>query len=379
PAPPQERLTAVDALRGFALLGILLVNMSLFSIPFIDEGASAHLFPGPLDRAVDWLISLLAEAKFISLFAFLFGWGLYQQGERAGAERLTRRRLWLLLLFGLLHALLLWSGDILLPYAVLGLLALRFRRRPPRSLAIWAGISLALPLAAGGLIDLWVGPIEPEAGLSAAGRWVLQAYQQGSYGQLFLARLLELGAVYASMLLSGGVGQIFGLFLLGMLAAQTGLLRDLPAHRPLLERLFRWGLPVGVAFSLLLTQTGGSTLAYALGAVLGGGSLGLAYGAGLVLLLQRPDWSRRLAPLASAGRMALTNYLLQSAICTTLFYSYGFGLYGRISPSAGLLLSFLIYSMQVMISHWWLQRFHYGPFEWLWRSLTYQRIQPLRT
>lgn len=115
-----------------------------------------------------------------------------------------------------------------------------------------------------------------------------------------------------------------------------------------------------------------------LGYALGGLALALWYASAVVLLVERPAWRRRLAPLAAAGRMALTNYLLQSLVCTTLFYSYGLGLYGRVGPAGGLLLTLAIFGGQLAFSAWWLRRFRFGPVEWLWRTLTYGRRQPLR-
>lgn len=379
PAPTAggERIAVIDALRGFALFGILLVNMQIFSTPWFDRGASALLFPGPLDRAAEWLIRFLAEGKFIALFAFLFGLGIQLQAERSRDEQILRRRLRWLLLFGLIHAVLIWSGDVLLLYALLGFPLLRFRDRQPRTLAIWIALCLALPLAAGALL----GYLDQgdDAGLAGLTQMALQIYAHGSYAQILLLRMIELGLIYLGMLLSLNILQVFALFLLGMLAGRIHLPQQIARHQPLLRTLVRWALPAGTALALLFAATSGDgPLAYALGGLLGGPVLGLSYGAGLALLAQRPAWANRLAPLASAGRMAFTNYLLQSAICTLLFYGYGLGLYGRVGPAVGLLLAVLIYLVQVGLSHLWLQRFRFGPLEWLWRSLTYGRAQPMR-
>lgn len=104
----------------------------------------------------------------------------------------------------------------------------------------------------------------------------------------------------------------------------------------------------------------------------------MAYASGLVLLAQDPRWHARLLPLAAVGRTALSNYLLQTLICTTIFYGYGLGLYGQIGPAVGIALTLVIFGLQVPLSNWWVKRFRFGPFEWLWRSLTYGKLQPLR-
>lgn len=376
PAQPPERIAVVDMLRGFALFGILLVNMGVFSIPWTDENAARLLFPGSLDRAVAWAIRFLAESKFVSLFAFLFGLSTWLHGERLREPRLQRRRLWLLLLFGLAHALLLWSGDILVLYALLGLVLLRLWNRSTLTLAWISAVCLALPILASSLVTLIPGEATPAGELTAMGRIALQVYQGGTYPQILLFRVWELLLVYLGLIISAGIGHLFALFLIGLLAGRLGIFRN--AGVELFRRIFGWGLAIGTAGSLLLAQGGDPPLAYAVGTAIGGSSMGLAYGAGLVLLARRPGWAERLQPLASAGRMAFTNYLMQTIICTTLFYGYGLGLYGRVGPAAGLLLTCTIYSLQVAGSHWWLRRFRFGPFEWVWRSLTYGRPQPIR-
>lgn len=378
PAAPEDRIAAIDALRGFALFGILVVNMSIFSMPWLDEQASRILFPGVLDRAVDWAVQFFAETKFVSLFAFLFGLSTWLQGQRTQEPRLQRRRLWVLLLFGLAHALLLWSGDVLVLYALLGLALGRFRQAPPRTLAIWISICLAVPVLAGGLLTLLDGGSGSHGTLDSLGQLALQVYQGGTYGEIFLFRLFELLMIYLSLILSAGAAQVFALFLCGLLAGKLSLFQQVHLHLPLFRHLFRWGLLAGAVGSLFLTEPGGSPLCNALGAVLGGSGMGLGYAGGLVLLAQRPGCSGWLAPLAAMGRMAFTNYLMQSVICTSIFYGYGLGLYGQVGPAAGLLLACAVYGAQVIVSLWWLKRFRFGPFEWLWRSLTYGRLQPLR-
>lgn len=374
-AAPRERIAAIDALRGFALFGILLVNMGLFAMPWVDGQAAAILFPGPADQAASWTIRFFAENKFVSLFAFLFGLSIWLQGERPEQAQRQRPRLWWLLFFGLAHAVLIWSGDILVLYALLGLILLRLRHLSPRLLTWLILAGLALPVLAGALS----GPSEaPEPVLSDLGQMLLRVYQGGSYAEILLVRLLELLMIYLGLVVSAGASQVFALMLTGLLAGKLGLFRQIPQHLPLFRRVLRWGLPIGAAGSLLLTVSEGSPLRYALGSVVGGTAMGLAYGAGLLLLTQQPSWAAPLRWLETAGRMAFTNYLSQSIICTTLFYGYGLGLYGKVGPTAGVLLTCLIFGFQLVASHLWLKHFRLGPFEWLWRSLASGQLQPLR-
>jgi uncharacterized protein len=172
----------------------------------------------------------------------------------------------------------------------------------------------------------------------------------------------------------------FAMFLLGLAIGRARIAESLSTSLPSIRRLGVWAAGVGVLASLafVTTEDGAWKAPFAaadwlsgVGFVIGGPSLMLAYAAGLIVLLQRPVWRERLAPLAAAGRMPLTNYLMQSVICTTIFYGYGLGLFGRIGVAAGLALSVVIFAAQVMLSVWWFRRFEFGALEWIWRKLAY--------
>jgi uncharacterized protein len=180
---------------------------------------------------------------------------------------------------------------------------------------------------------------------------------------------------------------VFAMFLLGVYAGRKGIFQGIPGHLPFFRRVFGWGLAVGLTGNLVyatLSEVGNRfvpspvSLLAQVGHTYGAPALAVAYGAGLTLLMQRPGWSARLAPLASVGRMALSNYLLQTLVCTTIFYSYGLGLFGSVGPAAGILLTVVIYLAQIPLSVWWLSRFRFGPVEWIWRTLTFGRRQPMR-
>lgn len=397
PIEEGERLAIVDMLRGFALFGILLVNMAVFKLP-AGMGRVPRAEQGLLDRLVTQAITLLGEGKFYALFAMLFGFGfaIYllraQQHGRSVLGRFARRLL-ILLLIGLGHALLIWYGDILVSYALIGLLLLLFRSAQPRTLLICAALLLlgAALLSMGMIGLLELARIVPGAtamlnNLDTVMRTQAaeeqRIYATGSYPAIVAYRAPQVLWGLVALLFSGI--PILALFLLGLYVGKRGILHNPAAHTQVLQRVQRWCLPLGLALSLavvlLQTRLGpiGAASLQLLNLSLAGPILGLGYGATFVLLAQRPAWQQRLRLLAPAGRMALTNYLLQSLVCTTIFYGYGLGLYGSMSASGGLLLTLLIYSGQVLFSHWWLRRFRFGPLEWLWRSLTYGRVQPLR-
>lgn len=180
---------------------------------------------------------------------------------------------------------------------------------------------------------------------------------------------------------------VFAMFLLGLYVGRLGVFEDPLAYRKLSHRATRWGVGVGLLGNLgfvLAAELSDSDVPSAMGLVttvcfvFGATALCVGYASTLVLLTQRKGWGTRLAPLGAVGRMALSNYLLQSVIATTLFYSYGLGLYGKVGPAVGAVLAAVIFVIQVALSVWWARRFRFGPVEWLWRSLTYGKRQPMR-
>jgi len=392
PVLRQERIEAIDILRGVAILGILIVNMRLFSMP---EGL-------PVAGTVERLILFSSQEKFKALFSFLFGLGLAVQLMRADARGahflpLYARRLGVLFLIGVAHFLLLWDGDILHDYALLGCVLLLFRRSSPKTLLVGAGALLAIPMLFYGITtySAITGHVSPpvkewityEKGAEADG-WgtsddVSDTYARGSYVDMISLRASELPRD-----MSPDTDDAYGLalFLLGLYAGRRRIFHDVSAHLPFIRRVQRWGLLIGVAGNAAFAAGGSfdpspTSAAQNVGRlclVVAAPALMLVYASTIILLTQREIWRRRLAPLAAVGRTALSNYLLQSLICTTIFYSYGLALFGKVGPSLGLLLTITIFLIQIPLSVWWLRRFQFGPIEWLWRSLTYWHRQPMR-
>jgi len=389
PVRPKERIEVIDILRGFSVLGILLVNMLSFA------GYNTPLREmGTIDYATVLFIKFVAQAKFYTLFSFLFGWGMAVQMQRA-AQRGTRfaslyvRRLLVLLLIGLVHAILIWNGDILVTYALLGFLLLLFRRCSGKTLLVAAvvctliPILLSMPGPAESFREAYAGVIENYHREVVAGRQA-GVYAAGSYLEATLHRLKELRVTYTQSIY--WATHVFGMFLLGLYAGRRGIFQNILEHGPLFRKVMWWGLIAGLVFNLVFVAATASPdlvppayyeLATRGARTIGGAALCLFYISAIVLLVQKREWQERLSPLASVGRAALSNYLLQSIVCTLIFYSYGLGLYGKLGPTITLVLTLVIYRAQISLSDWWLHRYRFGPAEWLWRSLTYGKFQPL--
>ena len=389
PTQPHERIAALDILRGFALLGILIVNMPGFGTPWSLWQTGREWFPAPWDRAAEWLVEVACTGKFNAIFSFLFGVGFTLQLERAAARgvpyvRRYLRRLAILLAFGVAHGLLIWNGDVLHIYAVLGV-GLMLLRRAPTGLLLALIVFLTLaPIAHEvGRLARHEGPRHPPSFWAARVEEEARVYSRGTYPEMVMERIKEFRIWIGEGEELWFAASVGGTMLLGLVAGRRRIFRDLPAHRPLARRLLIWCGGLGLACALAFavgdlfvdhdrpTLLGLATyLAYELNRPL----LSLAYISAVALLSLRPAWRGRLEPLASVGRLPLTNYLMQSVLCTTIFYAYGLGLYGKVGPAAGVGLALAIYAVQVAYSHWWVAHFRFGPLEWLWRALTYGRL-----
>lgn len=404
PIQKSERIDVVDILRGFALFGILVINITVFAgaIPLLNQAGA------PLDRIVNALILVFVESKFFTLFSFLFGIGFAIQllrAERKAAEsgqsdskpfnRFFRRRLLFLGLFGAAHILFLWDGDILLLYAVVGLILMRFKNTPEPRLLHWFFGLLAVPLIFYTLILIGSVAIRlsPESATEIANldkefvaafdqTATIQKYLTKSYFELIPERAVSyLGT---SVLLITRIPTVFAMFVLGLYIGRSGLLYQLADQKPLLRRVRLYGLTIGLGIAVMI-GIGSLFLPPFLAIVTGffsqalaGPLTALGYAATVTLLVLNDTTRSRYAPLASYGRMALTNYILHSVICSLIFYGYGFGLAGKVSPLGTVIIAVFINLVLIGFSMLWLRFFSFGPLEWLWRSLNYQKLQPIR-
>ncbi|MGR8010445.1 DUF418 domain-containing protein [Streptomyces hypolithicus] len=372
----RQRILEVDALRGFALLGILLVNSLTMAGP---QGLLGGRPPDAASTVAMWLVEFLAQGKFYLLFSFLFGYSFTLQAasaERAGAPfgPRTMRRLLGLFVLGALHLVFLYIGDILTTYALLGLILFAARRATPEgacraALWIW-GICGSLLLLFGALGTLAGPDVDAVPAAEAA---ELTAAYRGGFADVVGANLEQLPlAGLASLTMSGFV---VAAFLLGLAAGKRQWLTRADGAR--LRRILATGLCVGVpaaAFSAAGAVGPLSARWEPLAAMTGivmAPALSAAYAAGLLLWFGSPSGARVAEVFAPAGRMALTNYLTQSLVMALIFTGYGLGLYGRLGIAVPVCIALVLYAAQLALSGWLMRRYRLGPVERVLRAFTH--------
>lgn len=381
---PRKRYVVLDALRGFALAGIILANFPEFSLWTFADPASWS----PLDRVVRALQYFFIDGKFYTLFSLLFGIGFSIQLDNADQRTRTfYRRMSVLFLIGLLHLLFLWSGDILMLYAAMGMLLPLFHRLPARKVLVAAGIFFVLPVLSDAIFPHLADPLETaywrlcdRYGITEAnfGTWLRDI---DGYGDMH--RFLRMGAVERmwEFVSSHRYFKVLGLFLLGSLIGRHKIYADLTAHRKLLRKVLTAGLAIGLPVSLLYTymsMEGGSTVLRDISYLLSVYPMGLAYAAGFCLLFERRPESALWKKFAATGRMACTNYLGQSVFGILIFYGIGLGLGAGVDLLITELIALGVFAFQIIFSGIWLKHFRFGPVEWVWRMITYGKRLPMR-
>ncbi|MDH3746678.1 MAG: DUF418 domain-containing protein [Gammaproteobacteria bacterium] len=422
PVSSSERLISLDVLRGVAVLGILVMNIYAFAMPFIAY--SNPLAMGglePLNIGTWFFTHILFDQKFMSIFSMLFGAGMILMAERAEEQGvrfagiLYRRQFWLLVL-GLIHAYLIWFGDILFFYAVVGMIIYVFRKKSPITLIVIASLLLPVTLLfsfAGGtymqdlkiraealLVQQAAGETLSEADQATIDEWAeersflvpgqeelekeLIAYS-GGYADNLEHRVPFVWSFQMEGLPFFIVWRVGGMMLIGMALMKLGILsakESVRLYRNLMIAGYTVGLPLTTfsavnaywhAFEPLYMLRVGMIPNYI-------GSIFVALGhIGLVMLIVKTGVLRVLVDrFAAVGRMALTNYLMHSVVMTTIFYGYGFGLYGTVPRFWQMWFAVGLVALQLALSPWWLARYRFGPAEWLWRSLTYGQRQAMR-
>lgn len=399
PAPPTKRIVPIDVLRGFALLGILVMNIQAFAMPF-----AAYFNPsayGNLTGADYWvwmLSHIFADQKFMTIFSLLFGAGIILLTSRLeergqSAWKIHYRRNFWLLIFGLAHAYLFWSGDILVLYAICAFVVFWFRKLSPRWLVVLGVLCLAVPSALVGFGGATMPYWPPEVQTEMLADWQpneahiqaeLAAYRGGWLAQME-ARVPASVESNTYAFFFWGFWRAGGLMLVGMALYKWGIVSARRSTRfyGVMLAIGLLGLSVAAygaqqnfahGWGMAYSRFGpGFQFNYWASLLVSGGYIGL-----VMLWVQWGGLATLQMALAAVGRMALSNYLLHTLIATTIFYGHGFGLFGSVDRTGQILIVLAIWLFQIIWSPIWLHYFRFGPAEWLWRSLTYWKLQPMQ-
>jgi uncharacterized protein len=417
PTQAGERIELLDVIRGYALWGVLLINMMNFGALQVD------LWTDPTNHFTYWAQRFFFEQKSWRLFSFMFGLSFAIQMIRA-EDRGVRfvsvytRRLAVLFGIGILHTFV--YGSILVPYAWLGFVLMFFRKVSRRALLAWVVVLLMFWPVEQHVTRVWnrSHPPDPELATetrqrNAAEDWVgrdggqarLRSRANGTLLEFLEANRQE-GLFRRADILNwdeyrgseSNIG-IFAMFLLGLYVGRRRIFQQIDRHRRFVRKVLWWGLGLGLAASLsdwiirdfvcqvdaiwredpCLNElhpavTFGRAVVWSLGA----SAFSFFYAALIAVLFERPRWRRILVPLGAVGRTALTNYVLQTILFSLVFAGFGFGQQARLGSAPVFAIAVLIYAIEIPLSVWWLRHFRFGPLEWLWRTLTYMQLQPMR-
>jgi len=403
PVSLVERADILDILRGIALLGICLANYPVFSLYIFQSSEVLEKMPtAMIDKWISYFHFTFIDGKFYSLFSLLFGIGfsiiLLRTRTKGMGLSIFYRRIVILLLMGLAHSLLLWEGDILLLYALIGLLLPLFRNVPDKKLIFLWALFIMFPI----FMDLikvltdnhlnMSKPIEKMAlaadkvnGITDA-NWRTWLLDHQSYMDLIRYNQSGIFWRYQGLLENNRIFKVLGMFLLGLYVGRKLIYRKLEENKALLKQIqfygFVVGLPVSIAHAYLSLDAHYlpeafallDTVAYAFSVV----PLSLAYTCTICLWFLKGSHRKLLQLFSAPGRMALTNYILQTVLGISIFYGLGLGMGGKTGLIYVVLIAIAVYSLEIVLSHFWLKYFNYGPLEWLWRQLTYGKKLPLK-
>ena len=395
PVSIRERIFTLDVIRGFALLGIFIMNMPSFNTSFYAGTDGTELWPAWWDQWTRTATDVLFAGKFNSMFSMLFAIGFTLQLGRLEARdpghatTIYLRRIFWLFVFGAIHMCVFWTGDVLHMYALFGLVLLALRRVPEKVLWILFACCLLLPVAMSIQRLLTFVPADRDAIIAMSHLWEASnnaAYGEGSFLAAMREHTRETIHLYTQPWQLRGIvvfySQICATMLLGLILGRRHFFQDTGEHLPFVRRLQWLALAGGIACGAVFAVWENTTTDFVTPSpfrVVAGICFWLCrvlimvfYVATIIRCVHNARIRPKLNAFATAGRMPLTNYLMQTAIATTLFYGWGFGLWGKVGYALDLVIAVAIFFIvQVPLSYWWLKRFELGPLEYLWRRLTY--------
>ncbi|GAA0301091.1 uncharacterized protein GGQ92_001414 [Gracilibacillus halotolerans] len=382
PLTVSKRLPWIDTARGFAILGIFLVNIATFNSPYFLYGDGQNMW-GP-NQSTLWqsIIDIFVQASFYSLFSFLFGFGMYIIYSNLQAKQIEKpntilvKRLFILLGIGMIHAFLIWHGDILISYAIIGFLLLLFMKQSNTSLLVWSLCLMLIPTVMLSALLFLATALAPNESLiqQAAVEASFQNYGNGSWGDILGQNMTDWLYANNPFQLFFIICNLLPIFLLGLMFARNKWLHDIQGNKKFLMKI--WLITLGL---FILFKAG----PYAIGNPfwfslfqdsIGGTASAIFYCISIAFIY---SYAKQFFDLiGNVGKMALSNYLFQSIISVFCFYSIGLGWYGELSMEQTLVFVLVVYILQVILSTLWLKRFERGPVEWIWRRLIYGKPIP---
>ncbi|TDL35351.1 DUF418 domain-containing protein [Jeotgalibacillus sp. S-D1] len=382
PVESPDRIASLDVMRGFSLLGIFIVNMIAFHSPMYYYDPFSW-WGDSLNRPAYWWIDVFVQASFYPLFTIMFGYGLamqYQKSVEKGRNfyPFAIKRLGVLLVIGIIHAFVIWSGDILISYAVVGLLFIWLLKLSGKWLIILGTVLFLLPQSLISLVLLVASAVDPTSVTHFNAvqdiQSSIEAYGNGTINEIFTQRFSDWKYANNPSAFISLIIALLPLMMIGGGVSKMRLLERAKDKKKTLTVILLVSLPVALVLKTS-PYWGEKNLAYSfLQDFVGGPLLSIAYMALIALLMTFTSSEKWLRPFAQTGKMSLTNYLMQSVIGTLIFYNYGLGLYGQVSLLTGTLLAAGIFILQVIISEIWLSKFRRGPIEFVWRRLSYGKI-----
>lgn len=392
PLRPGERIKSVDILRGAALFGVILVNIFCFNVPDAYQYNYYMQSGGAINISIYKIINRLLLDKFYPIFSFLFGLGLFIQFARSmkkgmNAQALITRRMLVLLAFGVLHNIFVWEGDILFVYAVFGLTILLFNNMPPKFFLVTGIIVYLIPFLFSTVNILFrIEPVTIE--LFNSFKEYVAFYTSAPYWSIAQERLIIIFSRFTTHINTQPYQfNRLAYILLGSFAGRAYLVETFPARKKYWFKVWLFSLLVFLTYRIVhsvwmveLVETG-RPLWHILDDLLrciSDFAQVCTYITGILLLLTFSNIQTILKPMANMGRMAMTVYLSHTIIFSFIFYSFGLGLYGQLTSTQLVVIAVALFIGEIIFSNTWLKYFQYGPFEWVWRSLTYKTILPLR-
>ena len=407
PVNARNREIFMDVLRGSAIFGILIANLTAGGLGWgpYDLDTGPFLLP-ELDARLDFFYTLFIEGKFYSIFSLLFGWGIalqIQRGENKEIDPMPilRRRLYFMLLLGLVH-MLIWPGDIVLFYAILSFILLPLRRFSNKVLLISGALLILLPIALYSLKMIWPWTNAPAEAFRSIGQMIDKQWlgidsdasykawvEMATWIDIFKSNVSGMFYRFGYLLFVSRIPKVLGMFLIGFVLGRSGFYKNISSNKRVLLWIIGTGLLIGLPANYALahlSSTNGSayyqltinglyqTIAYALGVA----PLALAYTGFLMLIFQTALGNKSLSILAPVGKMAFTNYIMHSLVCQFVFLGAGLGYGGQLGTFYLTVFGITLFILQIIGSTLWLKFYQFGPAEWIWRSLTYGKIQPLK-